>query len=716
MNPFLIEPYHPFGKGIKKKHWMEIAEEEALFFKNVHESLTVNQQVQSSTAASVGVGAGGTPSYSYFLSQSLSVAMVHAFWQGASIGNLSITFPEPSGLAWPRNAANVGYIWMEQDSGGPNTFLAINTTTLASGGSWTLEGVTQVDFEDCTSFTKNGVNYLVMGDTGDNASARASIVLYRCVEPTINGSNGTILSGSIEAITCTYPVGNAPALKDCECIFADPDTGDIYLVTKRIFPALVYKLPYATSYVGSQILTFVCKLATDTSATSVAIGTGTKTFTTVSGLGFSPGMLLRVASRANSANFMEGEVISNSGNTLVLFVDVAGTNPTTGGAGTLSDWDITLPTSDTPTGNNGCVTAGAITRNGKEICLVNYNNSYLWLRDTGLTISESLARAPIPLTGDVVGGKFYSHDIPSFPQREGVEFSDSGDLYSIGEYNVGSGITNPFIKSIRAASSASTLRLQNGLNSYTGCLDTYIGNLFATSNASLSASLIADIDFAVATTFSSVATATAGTMIDVTCPASTTFVVGAGALIATSSVASYLGTWEVDSKPNGTVVRLKCPFNGTANGSIQAHTQDRVTLLKFSDLSLIPSTATIIDAKLRIYINTEGKGFQINRMKTSWTDSSTWTSLSNGVFPSDGTKAEPVKDAYVPTSILDTYTGYFTVNIPTTTVQGWINGTITNNGWAILGDELDLTGDGLQLDSVESVTQTRKPMLIVSYY
>ena len=179
----------------------------------------------------------------------------------------------------------------------------------------------------------------------------------------------------------------------------------------------------------------------------------------------------------------------------------------------------------------------------------------------------------------------------------------------------------------------------------------------------------------------------------------------------------YLGTWEVDSKPSGTVVRLKCPFNGDASGNIIAHTQDRQMILQFSDLSAIPANATIIDAKLQLYINTEGKGFQIHKMKTSWTDfSASWNNFAYGIFPSDGTKATTAKDVYVPSGSSDTYTGFFTVNVPPATIQGWRNGTIANNGWVILQDELDLTGDGLQFDSVESATQSRKPMLIVSYY
>jgi hypothetical protein len=639
---------------------------------------------------------------------------VPAFKQGALLGNLSTSFPEPSGLARPNVPANRGYIWAEQDSGGPNAFLAVNLSTLATAGSWTLQGISQSDFEDCTSFVRNGINYLVMGDVGDNASARATIILYRCPEPTITGSDGTITSGTIETITCQYPAANIPALKDCECIFADPDTGDIYFITKRIFPGQVYKLPFQTSYSGTQNLTYMGKLATDTSTTSLLIGTGSKTFTTALGLAFPVGMRVRAQSRASQANWMEGEVTANASNSLTIFVETAGTQANVGGSGTLADWDICMPISYTPTGNNGICTGGAINPQGTEIALVSYYGTYLFPRNKNQTIYQALSAAPIPLVGDVIGGAFYSHDIPGMPQRESIEYDQSGDLLSIGEWISGQGLTNPFFKYTRVPKAVTTLRLQNGLNSYASVVDTHLTSATPGTDGSAVTSLIADIDLALIA-FTAVATASSGTMIDITVSSSTTFVAGFGVLITGSSVSSYNGTWEVDSKPSGTVVRVKVPFNGNATGSSYPHSQDRQILLQWTDLTSIPSGATIVDAKLRLYINTEGKGFQLHRMKTSWTGASTWTSFG-GIFSSPATKCEATKDVYVPSAALDTYLGFFTINIPVSTIQNWRSGSYANNGWVLLGDELDLTGDGLQIDSSESATQSRKPMLIVSYY
>ena len=56
---YLIEPFTIFQGKKKDKHWMQIAEEEALFYKMIQEQIQ-QQQVQQAVAAA---GAGGTPVY-----------------------------------------------------------------------------------------------------------------------------------------------------------------------------------------------------------------------------------------------------------------------------------------------------------------------------------------------------------------------------------------------------------------------------------------------------------------------------------------------------------------------------------------------------------------------------------------------------------------------------------------------------------------------------
>jgi len=65
--PYLIEPYNSWNKGQKKKHWMEIAEEESLMRRVIQEQQAVSaQQVQNAATAAPAAGAGGVPPFSYF--------------------------------------------------------------------------------------------------------------------------------------------------------------------------------------------------------------------------------------------------------------------------------------------------------------------------------------------------------------------------------------------------------------------------------------------------------------------------------------------------------------------------------------------------------------------------------------------------------------------------------------------------------------------------
>jgi hypothetical protein len=99
-----------------------------------------------------------------------------------------------------------------------------------------------------------------------------------------------------------------------------------------------------------------------TSTSSVLIGTGAKTFTVPSGLGFVVGMTLRIAN--TSANFMTGEVTSYTTTSLVMNIT------SVGGSGTLASWSISMAAvgastaasvSNAPAGNISATTVqGAI--------------------------------------------------------------------------------------------------------------------------------------------------------------------------------------------------------------------------------------------------------------------------------------------------------------------------------------------------------------------
>lgn len=73
-----------------------------------------------------------------------------------------------------------------------------------------------------------------------------------------------------------------------------------------------------------------------TSTTSLAIGTGAKTFTTQTGKTFITGTFVQAISQASAANYMYGTVTSYDSMTGALVIDVV----TVGGSGTLADWSL----------------------------------------------------------------------------------------------------------------------------------------------------------------------------------------------------------------------------------------------------------------------------------------------------------------------------------------------------------------------------------------
>lgn len=112
------------------------------------------------------------------------------------------------------------------------------------------------------------------------------------------------------------------------------------------FEAFMTSLPLAVADFNAAANAYQLAV-TGTSTTSVAIGTGSKSFTTQTGLAFSVGMTLRIAN--NSTNYMTGDVTSYTTGTGVLVVNVTSVV----GSGTLASWTISLAAV-------GANTAGAV--------------------------------------------------------------------------------------------------------------------------------------------------------------------------------------------------------------------------------------------------------------------------------------------------------------------------------------------------------------------
>lgn len=136
---------------------------------------------------------------------------------------------------------------------------------------------------------------------------------------------------------------------------------------------------------------------------------------------------------------------------------------------------------------------------------------------------------------------------------------------------------------------------------------------------------------------------------------------------------------------------------------------ERRGLIKF-DISSIPAGATIVGAYIDLFINTEGQGWRFHKALVSWSESSTYDSLTGGM-DADDVDASIAHDVDIGRN-LDTLTIHVRNNIPIATVQGWLDTPSTNHGYLVLATHAT---DGQQHRSREHATTSTRPRLYVRY-
>ena len=168
-------------------------------------------------------------------------------------------FEEVSGLVTGHKAANSDIVWAISDSGNDGLLVALESDgTLRQVYDLTAVA-TNVDWEDLGAATVGGVNYLYIADVGDNihdrdGTTRDRPCIYRVVEPTVPAVGGDTIevdAADITKIVFGYPptpVGEgADAQRDVETLLVDPDTGDMYLMTKRTDEAQIWRIEHKES-------------------------------------------------------------------------------------------------------------------------------------------------------------------------------------------------------------------------------------------------------------------------------------------------------------------------------------------------------------------------------------------------------------------------------------------------------------------------------------
>jgi hypothetical protein len=171
-----------------------------------------------------------------------TTAQSNLFSSAQPLGYLqSADLNEASGLIASRS--NDLYLWTHNDSGGSPTLFLVSTIG-ADSGRFVLSGTNNVDWEDIAigPGPDAGVQYLYVGDIGDNRAVRENLTIYRFPEPDLNIRDIPTSQNvaNVESINFVYSNG----ARDAESLLVDPVTRDIYIISKREAQVGLYVLPF----------------------------------------------------------------------------------------------------------------------------------------------------------------------------------------------------------------------------------------------------------------------------------------------------------------------------------------------------------------------------------------------------------------------------------------------------------------------------------------
>jgi len=150
---------------------------------------------------------------------------------------------ESSGIVASKCQENV--LWTHNDSGDGTFIFALNLKG-EKLGTYKVKNSKNVDWEDIAAFKNDaGECFLYIGDIGNNARSRGEFVIYMVKEPKVVEADAKTnrknpqKTEAAESIKFEYP----DSRHDAETLLVHPQTGDMYVLTKRITGASgVYKL------------------------------------------------------------------------------------------------------------------------------------------------------------------------------------------------------------------------------------------------------------------------------------------------------------------------------------------------------------------------------------------------------------------------------------------------------------------------------------------
>ncbi|MHC4477483.1 MAG: hypothetical protein ACYTEL_17685 [Planctomycetota bacterium] len=180
------------------------------------------------------------------------------FEPGLQVGAVAhSSLGEISGIAASRG--NTDVLWVHNDSGGSPRLFAMNRQGTHLG-IYNLSGATNYDWEDIAIAPGpvGGVDYLYVGDIGDNIGSRVYVRVYRVAEPVVDSQQSPVETTltSVDTIKLEYPDGP----RNAEALMVDPVTKDIFIVSKTDSFSRVYRAPYPQSTTTTTTMEYKCEL------------------------------------------------------------------------------------------------------------------------------------------------------------------------------------------------------------------------------------------------------------------------------------------------------------------------------------------------------------------------------------------------------------------------------------------------------------------------
>jgi hypothetical protein len=190
-------------------------------------------------------------------------------------------------------------------------------------------------------------------------------------------------------------------------------------------------------------------------------------------------------------------------------------------------------------------------------------------------------------------------------------------------------------------------------------------------------------------------------------------------------VAGYVGTQDTELRSNqtaspgnqtglsfGNLPSLSVDGDDGSPGSRPNHGLLRFDNIFGSGPNQIKATDTITSATLRLEVFNPGSGMTGHNMLVSWSESSSWNSLVNGVN-ADGTDAQAASVFAVGANNTseNVANGPLSLNV-LSSLLAWQSGSIANNGWALL--PFTAGTNGIDIYTSEFATANLRPLLTVN--